>query len=161
MQLNLLDAVESNREQSGEPGKRPRDITWHLGGDRPEANEAKQAADQGPGQCGAGRCEAARAGHERSCTPTGSYDKRDVDAPRSDDPGAWGFAGQQIAIAGDPGGPGVGRGLRRLGNALPTGVCDYRKPGVAQQPSVPWMTFADGPGGQPLGTAPESVPFKC
>ena len=43
--------------------------------------------------------------------------------------------------------------------AFPTGVCNYGKPGVGQQPSLPWMTFADGPGGQPLGPPPQSVPF--
>ena len=51
---------------------------------------------------------------------------------------------------------------RRVGparQAFPNGVCDYSKPGVGQQASPPWMTFANGPGGQPLGPAPKSVPF--
>ena len=46
----------------------------------------------------------------------------------------------------------------RLERAFPSGVCDYRKPGVAQQPpSGPWQTFAEGPGGQPLEPAPTST----
>jgi hypothetical protein len=43
--------------------------------------------------------------------------------------------------------------------AFPTGVCDYSKPGVGQQPSIPWITFADGPGGRPLGPSPASAAF--
>lgn len=46
-----------------------------------------------------------------------------------------------------------------LQQAFPTGVCDYSKPGVAQQPSTPWMSFAGGPGGQPLGPPPASTPI--
>lgn len=46
----------------------------------------------------------------------------------------------------------------RLRSAFPTGVCDYRRPGVDQRPSVPWLTFANGPGGEPLGPAPRSHP---
>lgn len=42
----------------------------------------------------------------------------------------------------------------RLLKAFPAGVCDYAKPGVDQRPSTPWLTFADGPGGRPLGPAP-------
>jgi hypothetical protein len=45
--------------------------------------------------------------------------------------------------------------------AFPTGVCDYAKPGVKQQPTVAWLTYEDGPGGEALGPAPESVPFGC
>jgi hypothetical protein len=43
-----------------------------------------------------------------------------------------------------------------LQSAFPTGVCDWSRPGVGAQPSVPWLTFMDGPGGQPLGPAPRS-----
>ena len=32
-----------------------------------------------------------------------------------------------------------------LRSLFPSGVCDYRRPGVGQQPSVPWLTFAAGP----------------
>ncbi|HSC90777.1 MAG TPA: DUF6351 family protein [Gaiellaceae bacterium] len=45
---------------------------------------------------------------------------------------------------------------QRLQQAFPTGVCDYTKPPVGQQPSIPWITFADGPGGRPLGDPPTS-----
>ncbi|HSL66308.1 MAG TPA: DUF6351 family protein [Gaiellaceae bacterium] len=45
---------------------------------------------------------------------------------------------------------------QRLQQAFPTGVCDYAKPPVGQQPSIPWITFADGPGGRPLGDPPTS-----
>jgi hypothetical protein len=44
---------------------------------------------------------------------------------------------------------------------FPTGVCDFSKPGVGQQPTLPWQTYQnDGAGGavldggQPLGPAP-------
>jgi hypothetical protein len=41
---------------------------------------------------------------------------------------------------------------------FPTGVCDFAKPGVGFQPSAPWLTYANGPGGVPLGEAPLSMP---
>ncbi len=44
----------------------------------------------------------------------------------------------------------------KLQEAFPTGVCDFSKPAVGQQPSIPWITFADGPGGRPLGDPPTS-----
>ena len=44
----------------------------------------------------------------------------------------------------------------KLNQAFPTGVCDFSKPAVAHQPSIPWITFADGPGGRPLGDPPRS-----
>ena len=44
----------------------------------------------------------------------------------------------------------------RLQRAFPAGVCDHRKAGVAQQPSIPWLTYSNGPGGQPLGYPPQS-----
>jgi len=45
----------------------------------------------------------------------------------------------------------------KLREAFPTGVCDYSKPGVSQRPpKARWMTFADGPGGRPLGPSPVS-----
>ncbi|MPZ87148.1 MAG: hypothetical protein GEU81_03545 [Nitriliruptorales bacterium] len=47
----------------------------------------------------------------------------------------------------------------RLRTAFPDGVCDFGRPGVGQAPSTPWMTFAEGPGGQPLGPPPTSQPF--
>jgi hypothetical protein len=45
----------------------------------------------------------------------------------------------------------------KLQEAFPTGVCDFSKPAVAQQPSLPWVSFAGGPGGEPLGDAPGSA----
>jgi uncharacterized tannase-like protein DUF6351 len=47
----------------------------------------------------------------------------------------------------------------RLQATFPTGVCDWTKPGVDQVPSVPWLTYSNGPGGQPLGPPPVSTPF--
>ena len=47
----------------------------------------------------------------------------------------------------------------RMQVAFPDGVCDWSRPGVDQQASIPWMNFAAGPGGQPLPIAPVSVPF--
>jgi len=46
--------------------------------------------------------------------------------------------------------------LAQLRKTFPDGVCDNSKPGLGQQPSTPWMTFEDGPGGRPLGAAPRS-----
>jgi hypothetical protein len=45
----------------------------------------------------------------------------------------------------------------RLQAVFPTGVCDFTKPGIGQdaQPAG-WVTFANGPGGEPLGPAPVS-----
>jgi hypothetical protein len=48
----------------------------------------------------------------------------------------------------------------RLQAAFPTGVCDWTQPGIASQPSVPWLTYADGPVGAALGPAPASQPFR-
>lgn len=45
---------------------------------------------------------------------------------------------------------------QRLQEVFPEGVCDYRVPGVSQQPAIPWLTFAAGPGGQLLGGVPQS-----
>ncbi len=44
----------------------------------------------------------------------------------------------------------------RLQAVFAGGVCDWSKPGVAQQLSVSPLTFIGGPGGQPLGAAPVS-----
>lgn len=45
----------------------------------------------------------------------------------------------------------------RLAAVFPGGVCDWSKPGVEQQPSAGPLTFAAGPGGQPLPAAPVST----
>jgi hypothetical protein len=47
----------------------------------------------------------------------------------------------------------------RLSAVFARGVCDYAQPPVGFQPNQPWLTYADGPGGRPLGPAPESRPF--
>jgi hypothetical protein len=43
-------------------------------------------------------------------------------------------------------------------DAFPQGVCDFSKPAADQEPSIPWMCFADGPGGEPLGDTQTSTP---
>jgi len=45
----------------------------------------------------------------------------------------------------------------RLNAVFPGGVCDWSKPGVGQQEAVSPLTFAAGPGGQPLPPAPTAV----
>jgi hypothetical protein len=45
---------------------------------------------------------------------------------------------------------------QRLERVFPAGVCDWSKPGVGMEPSVPWRTFTAGPGGKPLPAAPTS-----
>ena len=47
--------------------------------------------------------------------------------------------------------------LARLQVVFATGVCDWSKPGVDQQEAISPLTFAAGPGGQPLPPAPGSV----
>jgi Tannase-like family of unknown function (DUF6351)/PEP-CTERM motif len=49
--------------------------------------------------------------------------------------------------------------LAALALIFPQGVCDFSKPAVDQVPSVPWLTYKNGPGGQPLGPVPTSTPF--
>ena len=44
--------------------------------------------------------------------------------------------------------------LARLNAVFPNGVCDWTKPGVGQQEATSPLTFAAGPGGQPLPPAP-------
>jgi uncharacterized tannase-like protein DUF6351 len=46
--------------------------------------------------------------------------------------------------------------LARLRATFPDGVCDWSKPGVGQQEAISPLTFAAGPGGQPLPPAPVS-----
>ena len=52
----------------------------------------------------------------------------------------------------------------QLQQTFPTGVCDFSKPGVGQQPTVPWLTYQDAQGhviygGKPLGLPPKSVEY--
>jgi hypothetical protein len=42
--------------------------------------------------------------------------------------------------------------------AFPDGVCDWSRLGVGYHRSLPWMSFAAGPGGRSLGPAPRSAP---
>jgi hypothetical protein len=53
----------------------------------------------------------------------------------------------------------------RLQETFPNGVCDYRGPGLDQQDTIPWQTYADADGnvvygGRPLGEPPTSTPFS-
>jgi hypothetical protein len=48
----------------------------------------------------------------------------------------------------------------RLNAAFPDGVCDWSKPGVGQQEAGSPLTFAAGPGGQPLPPAPVAQPTR-
>ena len=48
--------------------------------------------------------------------------------------------------------------LARLAVVFPTGVCDWTKPGVGQQPAVSPLDYQGGPGGSPFGPAPVSTP---
>lgn len=52
-----------------------------------------------------------------------------------------------------------------LEKTFSTGVCDYSRPGVGQQPTVPWLTYQNARGtviygGTPIGRAPVSIPFS-
>jgi hypothetical protein len=52
-----------------------------------------------------------------------------------------------------------------LETAFPNGVCDFSRPGVDQQPTVPWQTYQNARGsviygGRPLGQPPRSTPLK-
>lgn len=44
----------------------------------------------------------------------------------------------------------------RLNKVFSGGVCDWTKPGIGMQRSVPWQTFAAGPGGEPMPAPPRS-----
>jgi hypothetical protein len=46
--------------------------------------------------------------------------------------------------------------FEQLQKAFPEGVCDYSKPGPDRVPTTPWLSYADGPGGKPLGAEPVS-----
>ena len=46
-----------------------------------------------------------------------------------------------------------------LQKVFPTGVCDFTKPGIDQQPTIPWQTYEDAIGGRPLGPVPASTPI--
>jgi hypothetical protein len=53
----------------------------------------------------------------------------------------------------------------QLQQTFPAGVCDYSKPGVDQQPTVPWLTYQNAQGkviygGKPMGNPPVSREFR-
>ncbi|NNJ99679.1 MAG: hypothetical protein HKP58_04635, partial [Desulfatitalea sp.] len=39
----------------------------------------------------------------------------------------------------------------RLQATFPDGVCDWTQPSIGATPSIPWLTFKNGPGGEPIG----------
>jgi hypothetical protein len=52
-----------------------------------------------------------------------------------------------------------------LQKTFPSGVCDFSKPGVDQQPTIPWLTYQNAKGqviygGRPLGGPPASREFQ-
>ena len=47
----------------------------------------------------------------------------------------------------------------QLEATFPTGVCDFSKPPVGQQLTIPWATYKNGPGGTRLARPPASAPF--
>jgi hypothetical protein len=52
-----------------------------------------------------------------------------------------------------------------LQKTFPSGVCDFSKPGVAQQPTIPWMTYQNAAGrviygGRRMGAPPVSIEFR-
>jgi hypothetical protein len=52
----------------------------------------------------------------------------------------------------------------QLENTFPSGVCNFSKPGVDQQPTIPWLTYQNGKGhviygGKPMGRPPVSREF--
>jgi hypothetical protein len=54
----------------------------------------------------------------------------------------------------------------QLQATFPTGVCDYSKPAVDQQPTVPWLAYGDSKGrvvygGRPMGPVPVSHGFTA
>ena len=46
----------------------------------------------------------------------------------------------------------------RLQAAFPDGVCDWSEPPIGFQPPIPVAHLPGGPGGEPVGPAPESHP---
>lgn len=50
----------------------------------------------------------------------------------------------------------TGEQWARLRAAFRGGVCDWTKPSVGYTAAIPWLSFANGPGGKPIGPAPKS-----
>ena len=56
--------------------------------------------------------------------------------------------------------------MTQLETAFPTGVCDWSRPGVSQQDTIPWQTYQDANGdviygGRAMGAAPTSQPLAA
>ncbi len=49
--------------------------------------------------------------------------------------------------------------LAALAAIFPDGVCDYTQDSQGKIPSVPWLSYESGPGGEPLGPVPVSTPL--
>jgi hypothetical protein len=49
---------------------------------------------------------------------------------------------------------------KALEATFPNGVCNWGKPGLEQRPNIPWLDYAGGPGGRPLGLPPRSTPTE-
>jgi hypothetical protein len=49
----------------------------------------------------------------------------------------------------------------RLAKLFAEGVCDWTQRGIDQIGTVPWLTYEGGPGGQELGSPPQSVPLRA
>ena len=110
----------------------------------PSAGASQQITD--PGQCG---LLYPHYGNTR--TAAGGPTTDDIIQCRRKPLKASDYAGFGVTFTDDQ--------LATLRKTFPGGVCDYTKPSVGQQRSIPWMTFEDGPGGRPLGPPPQSVPF--
>jgi hypothetical protein len=55
---------------------------------------------------------------------------------------------------------------QKLNQTFPGGVCDFAKPGVNQQPTIPWLTYQTASGhviygGRPLASTPTSRPVRA
>lgn len=50
---------------------------------------------------------------------------------------------------------------QRLQAIYPDGVCDYGQPAVGEEATVPWLSYAQGPGGTALGAPPASMPLAA
>ena len=64
-----------------------------------------------------------------------------------------------------PGSRSPAREWTTLQQTFAKGVCDFSRPGVDQQPTIPWLTYQDSHGrviygGRPLGRAPASREFR-
>jgi hypothetical protein len=63
------------------------------------------------------------------------------------------------ASASPLGGPLTAPELDLIRAVFPEGVCDWTKPSIGDEPALPWATYRNGPGGEPLGPPPVSTTF--